>query len=235
MSQVIFSIILPVYNQQDHLEKMITGYLNALKKSNYIWELIIVVNGSKDLSFKIAAKMAQLDYRIRAYNLRKAGWGRAVKFGIIKSNGEFICYTNSAKTQYKDLIKLLKAAKRNPLAITKAVRRNRRVSFIHKIGSTLYNLEYRILFRLPTLDVNGTPKIIPRFFVKKLIPSSLGDLFDAELLIKTYRQKLGIHEIPISEGKRLSGKSTTTLFSACKMYLGLIKLRFLPSFQNTFL
>ena len=89
----------------------------------------------------------------------------------------------------------------------------------------LYNFENRKLLGTPVWDVNGTPKVIPRPYLKDLNLISEGDLIDAEVMAKLHRKNVQIVEVLILSTKRIGGRSTTTMKSAMKMYWGLVKLR----------
>ena len=219
-----FSIILPIYNQEDQIIKIYDAYSKILEQANISFELIFVVNGSSDGSLKIAESIQEKDTRVKAFYTSKSGWGLAVKYGIQQSVGEKICYTNSARTAAKDLLLVLKYAQVNKDNIVKA-NRILRESYIRSAGSIIFNLENRFFFRTPIWDVNGTPKVIPAQILKNIDIVSDGDLLDAELIAKVFKSKHLVIEIPILSTTRLSGKSTTNLLSAFNMYFGLISLR----------
>ncbi len=218
-----FTIILPIYNQQDHVKVLLDDYSKALNDSGFSWELIFVINGSNDNSFDIAKQNAISQVNVHVFNINGSGWGRAVKFGIEKSTGKYICYTNSARTKVSDLINILKYATVNKDVIVKA-NRIIRESFIRRLGSVIYNFENRFFFKTPVWDVNGTPKVFPASILKSYDIWNDNDLIDAELIAKSFRDGHSIIEIPVRFTDRISGKSTTNLLSAFKMYIGLVKL-----------
>jgi undecaprenyl-phosphate 4-deoxy-4-formamido-L-arabinose transferase len=218
------SIILPIYNQEDHIEKLYFEYREALTTLPCSWELLFIVNGSLDSSFKRISSLAKEDENVLTYNLKKGGWGRAVKYGISKANGQYICYTNSARTKVNDLLMILDYALVNKNNIIKA-NRIVRESFFRRLGSVLYNFENRRFFKTPVWDVNGTPKVFPAQIIKNIDIISENDLIDAELIARTFKAKHPIIEIPILSTERISGKSTTNIKSAIKMYFGLFTLR----------
>ncbi|MGQ0829767.1 MAG: glycosyltransferase family 2 protein [Bacteroidota bacterium] len=224
MSIPTFSIVLPIYNQSAHIDQLFDQYNQLLLQMEDSWELLFIVNGSKDDSFEKASRLAQSHPNVKAYDLKKGGWGRAVKFGLSEATGKFICYTNSARTSASDLILMLRYAKVNDHVVIKANRIIREL-FIRRLGSVLYNLECRLLFRVPVWDVNGTPKVFPNAVIKQIEIHSDNDLIDAELMARCYNNNIPFIEVPITSTKRISGKSTTSLKSAFKMYLGLLLLK----------
>ncbi|MEO8086955.1 MAG: glycosyltransferase [Bacteroidota bacterium] len=224
MNAPLYSIILPIYNQSAQLPFLFKEYVSLLDELGDPWELLFIVNGSRDDSYEKALSLADNHPHIKVFNLEKGGWGRAVKFGLGQATGRLVCYTNSARTQLSDLKIILKYAKTNEEVAIKTTRVVRE-TFVRKIGSILYNYENRKFIGTPVWDVNGTPKIIPSQFLKDLNLVSDGDLIDAEVMAKLYRKKVQIIEVLILSTKRIGGRSTTTMKSALKMYYGLLKLR----------
>lgn len=218
------SVILPIYNQGSQIDYLFEQFTSKLAALNISWELLFIVNGSKDDSYEKAFACSQQNPNVKTFNLEKGGWGRAVKFGLSKAEGELVCYTNSARTAIEDLILVLKCALANNDIVIKTTRVVRE-SITRKIGSVLYNYENRLLLGTPLWDVNGTPKVIPLKYLDGLNIFSEGDLIDAEIMAKLFRKNVQIVEILITSTKRISGKSTTKFSSALKMYKGLFKLR----------
>lgn len=219
-----FSIILPVYNQTDHIRDVVWEYITGLKKLKSAYELLLIVNDSQPGSYeKIFSRMKKFPF-IRVFTIPQKGWGRAVKFGISKAQGAYICYTNSARTNVNDLVTILRFATKNTPAVVKATRIVRD-NWIRKFGSTLYNIENRILLKTPIWDVNGTPKVFPKSVIKKIHIESDNDLIDAEIMAKCFQKHIPMLEIPITFTSRKKGRSTTNILSALHMYIGLWKHR----------
>jgi glycosyltransferase involved in cell wall biosynthesis len=223
MCSIIYSIVLPLYKQESHIDDLVSQYVKGLESQPYSWELILVVNGNKDGCFSKAVSHAKQDKRIIALELKEGGWGRAVKCGMAGAKGKLLCYTNSARTQISDLLLILNYARVNTEAVVKASRIVR-ASLLRKVGSVLYNFQNRILFQTAIMDVNGTPKVFPRKVWETLNIYSEEDLIDAEAVAKCFRKGIPIVEVPVRITNRRDGKSTTRLRSAFKMYAGLVSL-----------
>ncbi len=219
-----FSVILPVYHQSNQIALIIKNYTHGLTKLKKPFELLLVINGNDTASYKEAVRLARNNSSIRVIFIKESGWGNAVLVGLQKAQGKLICYTNSARTQIDDLLAMLRFADKNPSIVIKATRMLH-VSPLRKIGSTLYNIECRLLLHTPVWDVNGTPKVIPYMVTKKINLQSKDDLIDAELVAKCIALHIPILEVPILFPPRFGGKSTTNYFSAIKMYLGVLRIR----------
>ncbi|NCX96340.1 MAG: glycosyltransferase [Chitinophagia bacterium] len=223
MSAPVFSIILPLYKQLNHAEQLYNTYTTHLDTLPVSWELLFIVNGHNDGA---ADKLKLLNNRSNVYvhYLEKGGWGRAVKYGLAQAKGTHLCYTNSARTEIKDLLLILNYAAVNNNNVVKATRIIRE-KLIRKAGSILYNLMCRVLYKVPVWDINGTPKVLPRSVYEKMNIVSEDDLIDAEIIVRCVKNSVMIIEIPVVSTARISGKSTTNFGSAFKMYSGILKMK----------
>lgn len=223
MSEHFLSIVLPVYNQADHIGKLIQEYEAALVKVKQPYELILVVNNCRDRSLEVCNTLAEASTTIRVLHSQKGGWGRSVNLGLQAAKGDIICYTNSARTSAEDLSLLLLYGVVYPNVVVKANRKIRD-NWTRRLGSLLYNLECRALFDLSYWDINGTPKVFPRKFDQLLHLASNDDLIDAEFNVICRQENYPVVEVPIFSTRRHSGKSTTNYNSAFKMYTGAYQL-----------
>jgi glycosyltransferase involved in cell wall biosynthesis len=224
MSTPLTSIVLPVHNQDEHIEAITRGYVEALDHLPGGHEVLLVTNGCTDRSVEVCAALAAQRDSIRHLDLPEGGWGRAVRAGLDAAAGDVLSYTNSARTTPEILTLMLAYGLAYPEAVLKANRRIR-ASVVRRFGSLLYNLECRMLFDLATWDINGTPKVFPRSFARLLDLQSDGDLIDAEFAVTCKLEDYPIVEVPILATERHGGKSTTNYRSAMRMYLGAYRMR----------
>lgn len=90
----LLSIIVPVYRQEKTIVRNIRSLLHALADIKVPYELIIVIDGEIDGSFK-AAKSVQSKYvRVVGYKVNK-GKGYAVRFGMAQSRGDIVGFIDA--------------------------------------------------------------------------------------------------------------------------------------------
>jgi len=219
------SVVLPVFNQADHIGRVIDDCRITLEKADLSFELLPIINGKrKDDSAEICLALSAQHPSIRTFVIDEPGWGRAVRHGLAQACGETLCYTNSARTTADDLLLLLLYGITHPDVIVKANRRIRE-SMRRRAGSLLYNLECRALFDLSAWDVNGTPKVFSRRFEPLLHLTRDDDLIDLEFGAICRREGYRIIEVPLFSTTRSGGRSTTNYGSALKMYLGAWRMK----------
>lgn len=88
----LVSLIIPVYNVEDFLDKCLFSVINQTY-SNI--EIIIVNDGSTDKSEIICKKYGDLDKRIKYYFKENGGLSSARNYGLEKSQGEYIMFLDS--------------------------------------------------------------------------------------------------------------------------------------------
>lgn len=217
------SVVLPFYNQADHVEPLISKFLTAVSGLPFEVEFILVPNNCSDGTTEICLGLEGRHPRMRVVELAEGGWGRAVRAGIEAAEGDLLCYTNSARTSTEMLVLSLLFASVHPDVVVKANRRVRD-SAGRRLGSLLYNLECRMLFDLPQWDINGTPKVFPRSASSLLSLQRNDDLIDLEFVVRCQRDGHRILEVPLLSTERHGGQSTTKLRSAVRLYVGALRM-----------
>ena len=217
-----YSIILPIYDQALQLASIVERNNAALETLDGDHEQLLVINSDHDGSLEAAEDVAKSNPRVRVLRANK-GWGSAVMTGLNAATGEFLCYTNSARTKPADLALVLRYGTINSESLVKASRKIRE-SVVRRTGSVIYNFETRMLFSLAVWDVNGTPKVFHRDILPRLRLTETGDLIDVQLLSRCQTEGIRVVEVPIYDSTRHSGRSTTNFRSAARMYIGAWRL-----------
>ena len=89
MSNIMFSIIIPIYNIENYLKKSIDS---AINQSYDNIEIILVNDGSTDNSLKICKNFAEKDKRIVLIDKDNTGLSDARNTGLINAKGEYIIF-----------------------------------------------------------------------------------------------------------------------------------------------
>lgn len=108
----LISIIIPVYNLEDYLERCLNSVLNQTY-SNI--EIIIVNDGSTDNSGKIIDEFAQKDSRIKVLHKKNTGVSDTRNKGLEIANGDYIGFVDGddevKENMYQKLLENLKENK----------------------------------------------------------------------------------------------------------------------------
>ena len=95
------SVIIPVKNGQEYIERSIVSALNNMSQND---EIIIVDDGSKDKTLKIAKKLLNDPINFTIVKSRNLGAARARNIGLSKANGKFIIFLDHDDTIPKNRI-----------------------------------------------------------------------------------------------------------------------------------
>jgi len=95
------SIILPVYNEAEHLEQEVTRVRTAMDSSPYSYEIIVVDDGSSDNSADVASRIPAIRF---VHFLQNRGSGSARKAGTKAARGRVTVWTDVDMTYPNDTI-----------------------------------------------------------------------------------------------------------------------------------
>lgn len=84
-SDIVFSIIVPAFNEEEVIEGFITRLKESLKDINEAYEIIVVDDGSSDNTYSVAGRIKGIKVVSHPYN---KGNGASVKTGIMESQGK---------------------------------------------------------------------------------------------------------------------------------------------------
>ena len=92
MSNVRFTVNVPVYNAEKYLRECVDSILNQTFKN---FEVNLVDDGSKDSSGAICDEYAEKDSRVRVYHNKNQGSFATRVFSVNHANGEFCTFCDS--------------------------------------------------------------------------------------------------------------------------------------------
>ena len=104
------SVIVPVYNSEKYLQRCIESIISQTFED---FELLLIDDGSTDLSGKICDEYAKKDDRIRVFHKPNGGVSSARNIGLEKFDGEWICFIDSDDKIDKDFLESIIKGKNN--------------------------------------------------------------------------------------------------------------------------
>ena len=194
-----FSIVIPIYNEEEILAESINNILSICERTSVEYEIIISENGSTDNTKNLARDFEQNNSKIVLIESDNPNYGEALKRGFLKCNNEIIIsfdidyYSENflkecicLEEEYAGLI----ASKR--LNNSEDGRR-----LIRKLATNFFVYLLKFLFKTKLSDTHGM-KAIKKSFVNDHINlvSSTQDLFDTELLLRIEKSGEKFKEVP---------------------------------------
>lgn len=110
------SIIIPIYNSERTLNKLINSIVNQTYTD---YEIILVDDGSKDNSFKLMKELANKNKKIKIFTKINEGPGLTRKYGYEQAQGELLFFIDSDDFLYDNdvLDKIVKLYEENKFEI----------------------------------------------------------------------------------------------------------------------
>ncbi len=204
---VLLSIIVPVYNEEKTVKKVI----DELKKLKIEKEIIVVDDGSTDSTRKILKKIKGIRLY---YHKKNQGKGSAVTTGIKHSKGKLIIIQD-ADLEYnpKEIPKLIEAMDYYNSDAVYGYRflkiKGKRI-ILHDLGNRILSFITSLLFLRSIPDMETCYKLIKRDFLEDMKLRSKRFEIEPEITAKLIKKGAKIISIPIAfkprsyeEGKKI--------------------------------
>lgn len=231
MSYRKVSILIPVYNEEETIQEIITSVINSdtlgLKK-----EIIVVDDGSSDKTRKILSKLKHKNLSVFKHKINK-GKGAAIRTGIKNTTGDIILIQD-ADLEYhpKDYPKILKPFLKNKAKVVYGSRelsgKNVHSSAIFHAGGRLVTYITNLFFGSNLTDEATGYKVFDGNLLKEIPLKCNGFEFCPEVTGHVLKKGVKIFEVPIKysarhrgEGKKIKAKD------GVEAILTLLRVRFL--------
>src|SRR5213593_4477234 len=91
METTNYSIVVPLYNEQDNVLPLYSRILEAMTMVSGTYEIVFVDDGSRDNTFKVLSEISAIDSRITVVRLRRNfGQTAGLAAGFDHARGEYI-------------------------------------------------------------------------------------------------------------------------------------------------
>lgn len=224
------TFIMPCYNEEEVIGYTIPRFIAAFRKAGYRLELITVDNGSRDRTGALIREMMAAHPEIVPCRVEvNEGYGNGVLSAIPLARGPWVgIIPCDGQVDAEDVVLLYEAARAtNGRVVAKVRRRFRMDGLQRKLVSTAYQLFVRLLWpRLGTIDVNGSPKILPRDELVAMRLESKGWLLDPELMVKAQYANLRVVELNVFARMRGAGVSHVRASTCWEFISTLLGARF---------
>ncbi|MEK7630458.1 MAG: glycosyltransferase family 2 protein [Patescibacteria group bacterium] len=213
----LLTIIIPVYNEEKTIAKVIERVKNARLPDGFERELIIINDGSKDGT---AEALKPFESTHQVVHQKNTGKGGAVRRGFHMAKGDFIIVQDADLEQDpNDFANLLQPLLRKEVDVVFGSRfmgkyiPKKLIMNIHYLMNRLYTIVCNILSGYHTTDMWTGYKMYSRHALDAFLPhlTSDGVAFEPEIQILLSKLGFKIVDVPISynprwyaEGKKMN-------------------------------
>ncbi|SIS37063.1 Glycosyltransferase involved in cell wall bisynthesis [Zobellia uliginosa] len=230
----LVSIILPAFNEEAILEKNVSllyDYLQTLDNS-YLWEVLIINDGSTDKTKAIADSLAESISNLRAYHhIVNRNLGTALRTGFQHSKGDYVIVLDIDLSYSPDHIgKLLSEIETTQADMVIASPymkggKNTDVPLLRLLLSKTVNFMMRKASRLNIYTFTGMVRAYQGNFIRSLNTKSSTFDINSEIILKAYILRARVVEIPAhldwSEQKKMGKVRTSSLRIVMGIFNGL--------------
>jgi len=202
------SLVFPVFNEADNIGVLLNESLRLAPGLSSDFEIIIVDDGSRDGSARIIEERRRSEPRIRVVrHASNQGYGAALHAGLREARGEFIFFSD-ADLQFDlgELSTLLAHA--HEFDIVAGYRKHRRDPWPRRIIGWSWSALVRALFDLHVRDIDCAFKVFRRHAIDAIPIESIGAFINTEILVRANRERLRIHQVPVSHRRRQHGRQS---------------------------
>jgi glycosyltransferase involved in cell wall biosynthesis len=219
------SVVCPFYNEAGIIEQAIRQLLRQLGTLGEEWELIVVNDGSKDGSEKIARRIAEQHPKLRVLGYtHNRGRGYALRTGIDAARGDIIVTTEIdlswGETIVHDLVKAMRERPDADIIVASPHLpggRYKNVPFKRVWLSRIGNRVIRACMSNAVTMNTGMTRAYRRDVIRSLPLNEDGKEFHLEVILKATAFGFRIREIPAvlewkeykHQGQRVSRKSSS--------------------------
>ncbi|MBX9790421.1 MAG: glycosyltransferase family 2 protein [Pirellulales bacterium] len=224
------SLVVPCYNEEQLLDNSVRELIEVFEQHHVRIEVVLVDNGSRDrtgacIDELVAAGLSVVK-RVVPVN---QGYGNGILVGLAACRGRWVGIVHAdSQVEAADVYKIYSLAQQAPRAcLVKARRRFRLDGLRRKIVSIFYNLIINVLYPgLGSIDVNSSPKLLPRRYLEAMKLVSRDWFVDPEIMIKARYLRLPVIEINVLAQMRRGGKSNVNLNTCWEFVVNLCRWRF---------
>jgi glycosyltransferase involved in cell wall biosynthesis len=210
------SYFFPAHNEAENLGGLVAEALGTLPGLADRFEIVIVDDGSRDDTPRLADALAAAHPEVRAvHHPTNLGYGAALRSGFAASRFSYVAFTDGDRQFHvEDLGRLIARLAETPDAGPGRVdavlgyRIRRADPLVRTLYARAYRLANRIFFGLGVRDVDCACKLFRRDALEGINVESGGAFFSAELLIKLRASGRRLAEVGVPHYPRTAGRPT---------------------------
>jgi glycosyltransferase involved in cell wall biosynthesis len=166
-----FSIVIPVFNEQDSLRELLSNIKKSFENNKKTYEVVFVDDGSNDGTLEILKNFERENKNVRVYSFRKnLGKSPALMLGFQKSKGNFIVTMDAdLQDDPANIMSLHQKLVKGEFDMVTGWRKNRKDKITKILSSKFFNrVIVPFLFGVNLNDLNSGLKIYRHELAKEL-------------------------------------------------------------------
>jgi glycosyltransferase involved in cell wall biosynthesis len=206
--EMLLSVIIPVFNEEQTVGNIIQRVKMVLEKLGCRYEVIVVDDHSRDRSLETANKEGVTVYQLKEH----MGKGYALRAGLVEAKGEIVVTIDSDGSHRPEELPLLLAPvlqNQADLVIGSRYLNQESVAArkLNAFGVRLFNFLIRLFTKTSVSDSQSGYRVMKSSVIAGMHLKSGEYEIESEMLVKIARQGFRVMEVPITFEQRTYGRS----------------------------
>lgn len=221
MKNESLTLVIPVYNEIETIETVLTGWHHSLKRWNIQHDIVVINDGSTDSTNEVLSELSTKWSFLHVYNQENAGHGAAIKYGYAiacSMENDFIFQTDSDhQFTPADFINLWED--RNEYQALFGIRENRQDPPLRKIITGLLQKIIFDIYNLDIPDANVPYRLFQKSSLKNLVAVLPTGAFAPNIFLSILSfksQKIKTKSLPVKHFDRPHGDAKLMRFNLLK-------------------
>jgi Glycosyl transferase family 2 len=202
------SVFLPCHNEEGNIERVAAGLEAELPRLAERYEIVIVDDGSRDLTGEIADRLAAANPHLKVvHHPVNRGYGAAVSSGIRACTQPWVVLCDGdGQFAAADIARL--AAKVPGYDVVVGHRAHRADPLMRRINGKAWTVLMRLLLGIHVRDIDCGLKLFRRDLLEGIDMQAKGAMISAELMAQLAGRGAKICEVDVGHLPRLAGEQS---------------------------
>ncbi len=227
------SIVIPAYNEADNIKRLDNELIKILNKERYVYEILIVNDGSNDDTLVESEKLAKKHHSVRVIkHNRNMGLAAGIITGIKNAKNPLLITLDADLTFHpKEIKKLMKKYRETGadciIGSQYCKGGEDTLSIKRWVLSRGVNFLYQIFLGSNVTSVSSIFRLYKTQQLKKMNLVSTGFSINSEILINLIKNKARIYEVPVRLTTRIYGESKINNYKEFRNHINILSKLFL--------
>lgn len=206
--QPSLSIFFPAFNDAGTIASLVIRAVQVASKLTADFEVIVVNDGSEDVTASIVDELAENYPQVRAvHHPHNRGYGGALRTGFATATKEWVAYTDGDAQYDPAEFALLWARIAPDVDLVNGYKIERSDPWYRVVIGTLYHHTVKFLFRLQVRDVDCDFRLMRRSIFDRVQLEKSTGVICLEMMRKIQAAGFRIVEVPVHHYHRTHGRS----------------------------